>query len=282
MNGSFAATSDSDKLRPVVFDYGTLPEFFRDLLLFYKKTSSFSLRQRTAKSGALSQALISQILNGKRQLTRDNFPALAVIFKLTKIEQDYIERQLWQSVSMACRLQESIDLPAKRQARNHILADWLHPYVKDLVNLNGFLPNPQHVHQMLHGIASPERIKKSMDFLLREGFWRRNLKGDIVPDEASVVTTNEIPNENIRAFHKKALDLARRGIVTLPSHRRKAATILISLNKDKMDELRGIVDSFQQQLFEFIEKNPDGKDHLVQVAIHLTPIGYTTHEKTKV
>lgn len=271
----------ASKTRPVVFDYGSPVEFLRALLSFYKETGSFSLRQRTARVGSLSQALVSQILNGRRQLTRDNLPAMALIFKLTKIEQDFIDKQILGSVSRISDIEDKKDVTSKRQTKNHILADWLNPYVKDLVNLRGFDLEPTHLHRMLSGIASPERIKKSTDFLLREGFWRRTPEGAIVPEEAAVTTTNEIPNENIRAFHKKALDIAQRGVSALPSHRRKSSTVLVSVDKNKMDELRGLIDSFQQQLLEFIEKNPKGKDNLVQVAIHLTPIG-SIHEDSNV
>ncbi|MFS4460700.1 TIGR02147 family protein [Bdellovibrio sp. HCB2-146] len=267
--------------RPVVFDYAVPVEFLKALLTYHKATSSFSLRQRTAKAQTLSQALVSQILNGRRQLTRDNFPPLAAILKLTKIEQDYIEKQLL-GVTPKVRDEEKNEVAAKREPKNHLLVDWLNPYVKDLVNLRGFDLEPTHLHRMLSGIASPERIKKTTDFLLREGFWRRTPEGKIVPEEAAVTTSNGIPNENIRTFHKKALEIAQRGISALPTHRRKASTVLVSVDKNKMDELRSLVDSFQQQLLDFVEKNPDGKDNLVQVAIHLTPIGSLHEEDVQV
>jgi len=56
-------------------------------------------------------------------------------------------------------------------------------------------------------------------------------------------------------------------------NRRKASTVLISVNKEKLPELRSLLDSFENRLIEFIEENPSGKDELVQVAIHLTPVG---------
>lgn len=53
--------------RPVVYDYKSPADFLADLMRYYKSRGSFSLRQRTAKVGACSQALVSQILKGKRQ-----------------------------------------------------------------------------------------------------------------------------------------------------------------------------------------------------------------------
>ncbi len=126
---------------------------------------------------------------------------------------------------------------------------------------------------MLQGLAPAQRIKKSVEFLLREGFWKKTPSGQVVQEEAAVTTTNGIPDEKIRAFHKRALEIALRGLMAFPVNQRKASTVLISVDHEHMDELRGLVDSFQQQLLEFIEKHPNGRDALVQVSTHLTPIG---------
>ncbi len=96
---------------------------------------------------------------------------------------------------------------------------------------------------------------------------------EVVPEDAAVITTNEIPNEKIRLFHRKALQIAQRGLSTFPVDRRKASTVLISVDKAHIAELRELMDSFQNQLLDFIERHPNGQDSLVQVVVHLTPIG---------
>lgn len=259
--------------RPVVYDYRAPADFLADLMKYYKSRGSFSLRQRTAKIGLCSQALVSQILKGKRQLNRDNLGTLSAVFKLTQLEQAYLDKKLSAPIH---KLELNKDDRKELQIRvpkNHILSDWLNPYVKDLVNLNGFRLDPDTLLFMLQGIAPAQRIKKSVEFLLREGFWKKTLSGQVVQEEAAVTTTNGIPNEKIKSFHKKALELALHGIKAFPMNKRKASTVLIAVDEGHIDELKGLMDSFQQQLLEFIEKHPNGKDALVQIITHLTPIG---------
>ena len=259
--------------RPVVYDYGQPHEFLSKLFLYYKSNSSFSLRQRTAKVGMCSQALVSQILQGKRKLTRDNLSEVAEIFKLTKFEIDYLDKKIsakFHKIETAKDLYMSSE---PRLPKNHLLSDWVNPYIKDIVNLKGFQLDSEAIFSMLQGFIPLRKIKKSVDFLLKEGFWRKNLAGEVVLDETAVTTTNEIANEKIRTFHAKALETALVGLKTLPVDKRKASTVLISVDQSKMDELRGIIDLFQKQLLEFIEKNPSGQDSLVQITTHLTPIG---------
>jgi uncharacterized protein (TIGR02147 family) len=260
--------------RPVVYDCGSPVQFLNQLLKYYKSQGAFSIRQRTAKVGVCSQALISQILMGNRQLNRDNFPAVASVFKLTPTEIRFIDQMLLPSLSTPNEASSGErEVNKVRQSKNHLLSDWLHPYVKDLVHIRGFRAEPEILFRILKGIAPVSKIQRSVDFLLREGFWRKNTIGQVIPEEAAVTTTNEIPSEKIRAFHKKALEIAHEGISNLPVNQRKASTILISVDEQGKDELRTLVDSFQQQLLQFIEKHPEGKDALMQVVIHLTPIG---------
>ncbi len=257
----------------MVYDYGLPADFLASLLAHYKSTGSFSLRQRAAKVGSCSQALVSQILHGKRQLNRSNLPEISAIFKLTQLEQEYLDQKLSARVHQVDAREGARAAGEPRLPQNHLLSDWLNPYVKDIVYLKGFRLETETLFSLLQGIAPAQRIKKSVDFLLREGFWRRSASGKVVLETEAVVTTNGIPHEKIKSFHRKALELALRGLKTLPVHQRKASTVLVSVDENKMDELRGIIDAFQKQLLDFIEKNPNGRDALVQITTHLTPVG---------
>lgn len=259
--------------RPVVYDYGKPHEFLSDLLLYYKASSKFSLRQRTVKVGLCSQALVSHILKGKRKLTRDNLSEIVEVFKLTKLEFDYLDKKI---SARFHKIDSGNDLNVSTEPRlpkNHLLSDWANPYIKDIVNLKGFRLDSEAIFTMLQGFIPLSKITKSVDFLLKEGFWRKTISGEVVLDEAAVTTTNGIANEKIRTFHAKALEAALLGLKTLPVNKRKASTVLIAVDQGRMDELNGIIDLFQKQLLEFIERNPNGRDSLVQITTHLTPIG---------
>jgi uncharacterized protein (TIGR02147 family) len=274
MHGIF--TPDKILSRPIVYDYREPVDFLIDLLAYYKFSESFSLRQRTAKVGSCSQALVSQILNKKRQLNRENWLGIALVFKLTSTETHFIDQKLSLNTN---KRREDHSAPPKRirRAQNHLLSDWLNPYVKDLVNLKGFSTDAENLFSMLKGVAPAKKIQKSVDFLLREAYWRRLPSGEISADEDAATTTNEIPTEKIRSFHKRALDIASRGISELPMSKRKSSTVLVSVDQDKVQDLRNLIDSFQNQLLAFIEENPDGKDSLMQITMHLTPVGEKPH-----
>ena len=262
--------------RPVIYDYRSPSHFLQEMLNYRKATQTgFSIRDSLKKVRGCSPSLVTQVLKGRRTLKRDQLPAFAHIFQLTQPEIDFIDNTLTLNKIKAFSPIKT-PLPStlvQHEPRNHLLQDWLNAYVKDTCQLSSFRLDSQTIFRLLGGIASSSRIQKSIEFLFSEGFWRITDKKKVVVDESAVVTTQNIPNKKIRAFHKQALKIALRGLDAIPSDRRKAATVLVTVNQDSLEELKSLIQKFQNDLLSFIEKHPEGHEQLYQVAIHLTPLG---------
>lgn len=257
-------------MRPVVYDYQTPVSFLKDLFEFNKLTKKFySIRQASKKVQGCSPSLVTQILAGKRRLSRNHLTTFKIIFELNKFELDYIDKIL----SFDTNNEIELPKPATRQTKNHILSDWVNLYVKDTIHLKGFAPDPQVIFKLLGGIIEIERISKSMKFLLKEGFWKKTMAQKIVADEAALHSTNNIPDGGIRKFHKQALKIARDGVDQFNVDRRFSSTILLSVNEKSYQELRVLLNKFQSEIADFIDKNISDDEQLVQVNLNLTPIG---------
>ncbi|MCX6119582.1 MAG: TIGR02147 family protein [Proteobacteria bacterium] len=264
--------------RPDVFHYLEPHRFLRDLATHYKTTRAFSLRSRSEDIKTCSQSLVSQILNGKRQINRKNLFELATFFELTKQEYRTLEDLLTKvKPEVSTPIQQKQDDSLKPVApKNHLLTYWLNVYLRDLVKLKAFRIDAFHISRMIRGLESPERIKKSCDFLLREGFWRRDQAEKIRAEDPMVVTTIDIPSAKVRKVHKKALAIAFKGIEQFETGtQRKASTTLLVVNETSKHELFSIFDEFHLRLQKFISDHAnDGPgEELIQVTCHITPIG---------
>lgn len=160
----------------------------------------------------------------------------------------------------------------KRRECNHLLSDWLNVYIRDAAKLKTFEPDPAALSYLLGGIAPLTHMQRSLRFLLREGFLRRTLTGQVVQDEPLVTSTDDLPSAKIRAFHKKALALAARAIAALPADQRRQSAMIMHLNGDSVNELKEILKGFHERLMQFAEDRPDENETLYQVIINLTPI----------
>lgn len=215
---------------------------------------------------------MSLVLTGN---TRVNLPLISQVCGLTPLETQYIDSQLL--VAMPSNAPKpSIEAKRTPQPQNHLLSKWYFAYVKDLAALKGFKSDVAVLHHMLTGMLSADKIQKAVEFLIREGFWRKTIQGKLKLDEPLTVTTQDISNEQIKTFHKMALKIAGDGINKFPiGTRRKASSTLITVNQKSAQRLRNLIDQFHLNLQDFIKETSDDgpSEELVQVIIHLTPVG---------
>jgi uncharacterized protein (TIGR02147 family) len=262
--------------RPDIARSASIAEYVQAMIQWRKATDrSFSVRRRAAEAGDISPALVTQISQGRRQLTRERVEPLAKLLGLTRSERAALDRKVEQARSTAS------SAPSKARLRrsapdNSILSDWLHLYIKDAAQMPGFDENPAWIKKQL-GLAVPERrIARCLRFLVSHGHLRRDLKGKLTPQEPISQTTNGVPSAKIRAFHKNALKIASRSIDRFPVHDRRAHTLLMALTAERSRELDELLGEFYERLIQFMENADDSEgakpSALYQIILNLCPI----------
>ena len=161
-----------------------------------------------------------------------------------------------------------------------MLSYWLNVYVKNSCGLRGFRPNAAVIHQILGGIATRRQIQRSLRFLLREGYLRRTLDGRTVENDLVIATTDEQFDRRKQLFHRKALEIARRGISLYPWERRRESAVILTLNESSIEELKDLLKEFYEKLLLFAEEHPDENESMYQVIVNLSPLGGKQNEKS--
>jgi uncharacterized protein (TIGR02147 family) len=225
-----------------------------------------------------SASLVSQVLKGKRSLTRERVESFVRIFGLSRKEASYLDR--WVALERTPFTKKSStnigirpNVFKHRQAQNHLLNSWLNVYVKDACTLKEFDGDLLKLHRLLGGIATRQQIEKSLKFLLSEGFLRRTMNGCLVENTQLVTTSDDIPSVKIQRFHKRALDIAKKAIDLFPIQRRRANAVILPLDDEGFTELNEILKEFYERLLEFSVRRPKQNKYLYQVLLHLSPIG---------
>ncbi len=264
--------------RPIINSYGEPSEFIRDMLLYRKTTErQFSVRLATRRLRRISPALVSLVLQKKRKLTLDRVEEFGRLLNLNSAERIFFQK--W-----VLRLEEknqndgSTWLPEKpKQSSKNvgvgILSDWINLYVKDLFLIPAIRKNPSLLESQLGSVATSSRVKKALQFLLREGHLRKSIDGSIVIDTNLSVTDPGVPSRKIRQFHKNALSLARQALDLYPQEERRANTLLIALNEDRHKELLEMCNEFSEKLLEFASHETPSAERLYQVVLNLSPVG---------
>ena len=259
-------------MRPILRNFDSQAEYIHAMIAWHRGQNEFSIRQQAPLYG-LSPSLVSQVAAGKRQLTIERVEAFAEMLELRLDETKYLEEWVRESRQPAkTQVSERRNIRTRLEPQNHLLSSWVHPYVKDLCRLKGFIEDPQHIEKMTGRLLPADRVKKSLYYLQTHGFIKRDLKGDLVLNEALVVSSEGVPVSAIRRFHKKALEISKRAIDRFHPLEREANTLLMNLNKDQVLELREKITRFRDELEDFAESCEDGEDGLYQVVLHMTKI----------
>ncbi len=263
--------------RPIVYDYESISGFLREIVIYNKsRLKSYSLRRAISQVKGCSTSLVSQVLNNKRRLTRDQLPLFSHIFMLNETEVEYIDKQLKGQIK---KINTDQLKPRKiEKISNHILKDWINVYVKDTCELSSFKLDAKTIYHLLGEIAPVKRIQRSMDYLLYEGFWKKSQNEEVKVNETAVETTCDIPSKKIKQFHRKSLDIAKRGLEVYPTNQRFVSRHLLSVDQNAKAELNLMIRKFQQEIKDFIEAHPGGDEELLQINLCMIPIGGVTND----
>ena len=273
--------------RPSIFDYETVPVFINDMLGWRRKSDpGFSIRTSVEALPNCSAALVTQVAKGARSLTRDRVDAFSHLLKLTPQETKFLDQwvaairqQSNQASEVAAKKRPgSSARKPQRRPQNSIISNWLNVYVKECCKLRDFSSSPTVIQNLLGGIASVEQIKKSLDFLIREGFLRRTLDNSVVQNNLFSVTSDQIPNHKIRAFHRRALDLVKRNLEIYPVEKRQDYTYVLAVNEKNLAKIKKILTDCMEQIEQFEQEHPDENEQLFQVSVHLTPASRRLNE----
>ena len=270
--------------RPQIVDYQHPSEFARDMLSFRRQTEpGFSVQIATRTLRRVSPALVSLVLSNKRKLTLDRADEFSKLLNLNPGERYYLrswilrseqsERGHGHSENQGRSSEAQPHGSARKEVTPHIISDWLNIYVKDLFQFHQVQKDPSRLQNLLSAIAKPNRIRRSLDFLLREGHLRRTLQGEIVLETQLAFTEGQISSQKISRFHKNALGIARDAIDLYSTNERFANTLIIPLSSDDYQELMSITSEFGERLKVFAESRKDAPERLYQFVVNLSPIG---------
>ncbi len=259
------------------------PVSFVEAMLAYRKKAErgFSILQATSQLRRVSPALVSLVIARKRALTPDRADEFAKLLGLTAAEKHFFKSWVAgvSGAAVAAPLKSAAaSVSNRREVTTHILKDWLNVYVKDMFQFASVQRDPSLAEKMLLHIASPKRVRASIEFLMREGHLRRTLDGRVVLETSLAVADPKVPSQKIRAFHKAALGIAAKAIDRVPPTERMANTMIVPLNEKAYREAVGLIEEFAEKLKDLAANRSDtleagDGEALYQLIVNLAPAG---------
>ena len=250
----------------------------REFLRCQSRNSSYSLRAYAKKLGLFPSAL-SEILNGKRPITRKMGQKI-----LTRLAHDPAESgEILLSLkgrntkpsSGPHVLTQSFTQLSSDQYR--VLSDWYYFALLSLAETAGFRPDPKWIARRL-GIRVSE-ARTALARLKRLGLLVQDTSGKISPTGASLTTTSDVRDLSLQKSHHQNLDLARRSLDEDSVEIRDITAITLAIAPSKMKRAKERIQRFRREMAEFLEAGE--KEEVYKLCIQLFPVSKRVPEKGK-
>lgn len=272
--------SEKQQRRPIISEYQDPVEFVRDMIGYRRHSDeTFSVLSASRSLRKISPSLVSLILQKKRKITLERVEEISKLLRLSSPEKfyfkDWIEQakpQMSESPAGASR-NDTRPIRQRKEVGSHLLKDWVNVYVKDCFEIPAVQSNRQLIYEILSSIATRKRIDRAVSFLLKEGHLRTALDGRIMVDTPLTTATSEIPNKQIRQFHRNTLEIAKKALELFSTDQRYANALILPLDEKNYGQLTELIQEFAEKIQRFAEApKPEGA-RLYQFILNLSPTG---------
>lgn len=276
-----------------IYEYLDYRKLLRDLYEENKKEKPFfSYRYIAQKVGFSSPGFLTNILNGKRNISQETAFQFARLFKFNKTQTEYFDLLVQYNQAKNHDRQrhyfEKI-LSSKRSKVRVVDATlyefyskWFYTAVREVLNVYYFYGNTDSDYKELgRRIAPPipaSDAKKAIVFLEKSDFIKRAPEGHYVQSEPFISTGYEAKSLAVHNFIKATADLAKEAIDRFPRDRRRMATLTVGLSKEGFEAVEEKLKAFNREVFEIV-KADTGRDTIYHFNFHIFPISRPGDDK---
>ena len=265
---------------PNIFDYMDYRLFLKDQLEYLQsRDRKFSQRWVAKRAGFKAPQLLSMIVQGHRNLTRDKITDLGEALKLNPREQEYFAIVVELATCDGREAQERLVNRIQTGFRDglfrtidddgaELFRDWYYPALREMVTLKGATADAQWMAEQLG--VSPSTVQEALDVLIGKGFLHASGKGKLERAHPSIGTQNKIFPMLLGSWHMKMLERAFMAL-RLPRHKRYFEGYTFAMPKRLMPELKELTQRFIREVDTLVEAQQD-RDEVCHLHIELFPL----------
>ena len=244
----------------------------RELIERCRKNGNYSLRS-FARALQMDPSTLSQILRGRRTITRKTTVQVA--------ERLGLDPQQLRKFTGESREAKSAQPQPAQSAQEltldafHIISDWYHYAIFELVTVTCFKPDSRWIAKKL-GLSVSE-INIAVERLFRLELLTRDAKGKWVQGSPLITTTgNPMSAVAFRKHQAQILQKAAEALESVPIEERDNSGVTMAIHRRRIPEAKARIKKFRRELCDFLQQDAD-RDSVYQLAVAFYP--FTQKEK---
>lgn len=228
-----------------------------------RRNPSYSLRA-FAKKLDLQPSTLSDILNGKRRITRRMAAQI-----LKRLGVDPVTAGRLQSALV--RKRSDVIVPREFQQLTtdqfHVISNWFAFAIRSLSETAGFSDDPTWIARRM-GISVRD-AEQALERMERLGLMERR-NGTLVTTDAPLTTSVDVHNASLQRCHAEHLDLAKDALDHVGVEARDISGISMAIDPAKIPEAKKRIQKFRRELCAFLESGD--KTEVFRLNVQLFPL----------
>jgi uncharacterized protein (TIGR02147 family) len=272
--------------RPSIFEYSDYRAFLKEMFQYRKETMpGYSHRCFARMAGFAAPNFLKLVIDGKRNLTSASIARVAKGFKLKKPEREFFENLVYmnQAKDLAEKdhyYRKMIALSPRGgikkidQAQYDYFSRWYLPVIRELVVFGDRSRTAEQIAVRLDPPLRVKDVEKALDRLMQLGLIRKDAQGRWEQTDAMLSTGREVKSVLIANFHREMIRLADTAIERFPAAKRDITALTLSIDKDRLPELKEKIAAFRQEILKNFAADPN-PDQVIQINIQVFPVTRT-------
>lgn len=245
------ATFDGEKFRLFLQE---------ELIRRCRKNQKYSLRA-FAKFLGVEASFLSKIISGKRAVTAKTFSKFSTLLGLTPYQvAEFREKDNAEEKFNGLTLDHF-----------HLIAEWHHFAILELLSIRGFRPSKQKIAQAL-GLSITEAAS-AVERLLRLGYLEITPKGKWLNVSGNNTTTSfeKFTNSALIKAQEKILEMAIESLHHVPLEERDQSAIIMAIDSKLLPKAKEKIKAFRRKLMSELQSGQN-LDQIYNLSISLYPV----------
>lgn len=253
-----------------IFEYADYRRYIQDYQLAKSRlNSAFSFRYLAQKAGINSSSFFTQIVKGKRNLTKQTIYKTCIALNLDDMEAEYFENLVFFNQAKTIKdknhfFEKLIEKQKVRSVKKvkeenyDYFSEWYHATIREVVTFLDFKNNYKKLASFIKPEISAKQAKESVELLLKLGFLEkdglryRQAEPLIASDSSTEFKIHRIINYQI-----KMLDLVKESYDRWPSEERLTSATTFSISSKTYEQFIEILRNSRSQMMKLTEADND-------------------------
>jgi uncharacterized protein (TIGR02147 family) len=267
---------------PDIFQYLDYRELLRDWLAAHAGRPSL---RTLAGRAHCSPALLSAVINGKRDLDAGRAEVVAVAMKLDAHQTEHFvdlvalahdpsfrrRKRAWEEALTTRRFRAAQQRVS--DAAYEVLSNPEVAAVFELVRCCGWRNDPEWIARSLQPASTPAAAAAAVEALMSAGMLVRDDSGGLTVASPEWASGHDVPIAKAAdRLHRKLLERAPQVLDDVPSNERQFGALTFAVSSSEVPEIKARVARFHEEIMNLVETSTATRDRVYQLNVQFYPV----------